>query len=47
MPTIFLTEIRDYVKRQLATEIWQEEKRFENPHRHYLDMTPDYSRIKE
>ena len=46
MPTVSLTEIRDYVKRQLATEIWQEEQRFENPHRHYLDMTPDYYELK-
>lgn len=46
MPTISLTEIRDYVKRQLATEIWQEEQRFENPHKHYLDMTPDYYELK-
>ena len=46
MPTVSLTEVRDYVKRQLATEIWQEEQRFENPHRHYLDMTPDYYELK-
>lgn len=46
MPTVSLTEIRDYVKRQLATEIWQEEQRFENPHKHYLDMTPDYYELK-
>lgn len=46
MPMVSLTEIRDYVKRQLATEIWQEEQRFENPHRHYLDMTPDYYELK-
>ena len=41
-----LGEIRDYVARQLADEIWQEEQRFENPHRHYLDMTPDYYEMK-
>ena len=46
MSTVSLTEIRDYVKRQLATEIWQEEQRFENPHKHYLDMTPDYYELK-
>ena len=44
LPT--LHEIRDYVKHQLADEIWQEEQRFENPHRHYLDMTPDYYDMK-
>lgn len=40
LPT--LHEIRDYVQNQLANEIWQEEQRFENPHKHYLDMTPNY-----
>lgn len=44
LPT--LHEIRDYVKHQLAEEIWDEEQRFENPHRHYLDMTPDYYDMK-
>ena len=44
LPT--LHEIRDYVKHQLEHEIWQEEQRFENPHRHYLDMTPDYYDMK-
>ena len=41
-----LNEIRDYVRDQLEHEIWQEEQRFENPHRHYLDMTPDYYEMK-
>ena len=41
-----LNEIRDYVKYQLENEIWQEEQRFENPHKHYLDMTPDYYDMK-
>ena len=41
-----LNEIRDYVREQLSKEIWQEEQRFENPHRHYLDMTPDYYDMK-
>ena len=41
-----LNEIRDYVREQLEHEIWQEEQRFENPHRHYLDMTPDYYEMK-
>ena len=44
LPT--LGEIRDYVKSQLEDEIWEEEQRFENPHRHYLDMTPDYYELK-
>ncbi|MGO5130722.1 nicotinate phosphoribosyltransferase [Mitsuokella jalaludinii] len=41
-----LDVIRAYVKQQLDTEIWEEEQRFENPHRHYLDMTPDYYELK-
>ena len=41
-----LDEIRSYVRRQLAEEIWPEEQRFENPHRHYLDMTPTYYELK-
>lgn len=41
-----LNEIRDYVKHQLENEIWQEEQRFENPHHHYLDMTPNYYEMK-
>lgn len=44
LPT--LEEIREYVRRQLAEEIWPEEQRFENPHRHYLDMTPNYYELK-
>ena len=41
-----LDEIRAHVRRQLTEEIWQEEQRFENPHRHYLDMTPAYYELK-
>ena len=41
-----LDEIRDYVKRQLATEVWEEEQRFENPHVHYIDMSPSYYAMK-
>lgn len=41
-----LEEIRAYVKKQLDKEIWQEEQRFENPHKHYLDMSPDYYEMK-
>lgn len=44
LPT--LKEIRQYVADQLKNEIWEEEQRFENPHRHYLDMTPDYYELK-
>ena len=38
--------IRDRVKNQLETSVWPEEQRFENPHRHYLDMTPAYYNMK-
>ena len=41
-----LSKIRDYVKQQLDHEIWEEEQRFENPHKHYLDMTPAYYELK-
>lgn len=27
-------------------EIWEEEQRFVNPHKHYMDMTPDYYDMK-
>ncbi len=36
-----IEEIASYVKRQLDEEIWEEEQRFENPHKHYMDMTPE------
>lgn len=39
-------EIAEYVKKQLDNEIWIEEQRFENPHIHYLDMTPAYYDMK-
>ena len=41
-----LSEIRDYVASQLSTEIWEEEQRFENPHRHYVDMSSGYYALK-
>ena len=34
--------VRDRLRAQLEHEVWQEEQRFENPHRHYLDMTRAY-----
>ena len=39
-------EIAKYVERQLSEEIWEEEQRFENPHKHYVDMTPSYYKMK-
>lgn len=41
-----LREIRRYVQYQLQNEVWSEELRFENPHKHYLDFTPDYYAMK-
>lgn len=41
-----LDDIREYVKFQLESEIWQEEQRFENPHKHYLDMSPEYYKMR-
>ena len=41
-----LSEIREYVKDQFKNEIWEEELRFEQPHVHYLDMSPSYYEMK-
>ena len=41
-----LEDIRNYVRRQLDTEVWPVEQRFENPHIHYLDMSPEYYKMK-
>lgn len=41
-----LEQVRAYVKQQLAVEIWPEEQRFENPHQHYLNMSPAYYKMK-
>lgn len=41
-----VAEIAAYVKEQLENEIWDEEQRFENPHKHYMDMTPEYYEMK-
>ena len=41
-----LSEIREFVQRQLDEEIWPEEQRFENPHVHHMDMTPAYYEFK-
>jgi nicotinate phosphoribosyltransferase len=38
--------IRARVQQQLDTSVWLEEQRFENPHKHYLDMTPAYYKMK-
>lgn len=41
-----LQTIRERVNRQFAENIWDEEQRFENPHKHYLDMSPAYYNMK-
>lgn len=41
-----LSDIRSYVIKQLDYEVWEEEQRFENPHIHYLDMSPAYYEMK-
>ena len=46
METKSLQELQKYVKDQLQNEIWEEEQRFENPHIHYLDMSPEYYEMK-
>ena len=43
-PTV--REIARYVRRQLDQEIWEEEQRFRNPHKHYIDMTSEYYNLK-
>ena len=45
-PYLTTTQISDYVKSQLSGEIWPEEQRFENPHIHYIDMSPSYYKMK-
>lgn len=45
-PRPSLESIRDHVRRQLETEVWPEELRFENPHAHFLDMSPRYYEMK-
>ena len=45
-PPMQTEAIAAYVKRQLSNEIWEEEQRFENPHKHYLDMSPAYYAMK-
>ncbi len=39
--------IREYVKHQLDTEIWEEEQRFINPHKHYIDLSEKLFKTKE
>ena len=43
LPT--LSEIREYCREQVET-IWDEVKRFENPHTYYVDLSPKLWRVK-
>ena len=45
-PSPSIEAVRSYVKQQLEREIWPEEQRLENPHTHYLDMSPAYYQMK-
>lgn len=45
-PAATVRDIADYVRRQLKDEIWDEEQRFEYPHKHYIDMSPEYYAMK-
>ena len=46
VPDEDMQTIRARVQNQLETSVWPEEQRFENPHKHYLDMTPNYYSMK-
>ncbi len=41
-----LSDIASRVRHQLQHEVWVEEQRFQNPHAHYLDMSPSYYEMK-
>ncbi len=40
-----VSEIKAYCEQELA-KIWDEVKRFENPHRYYVDLSPDLWKMK-
>lgn len=42
-----LKDIRAYVEHQLEQEVWDEEKRFANPHTHYVDFSPKLYELKQ
>ncbi len=41
-----IAKIREYVEKQLADDVSAEEQRFENPHIHYMDMSPALYELK-
>ena len=38
---------RNYLNAQLSNEVWEEEQRFENPHKHYIDFSPKLWELKQ
>lgn len=44
--SVATAEIAAFVEKQLKTEIWDEEQRFENPHIHFMDMSPAMYEMK-
>ena len=40
-----LGELRDYCAAQVDT-LWDEVKRFENPHQYYVDLSPELWKVK-
>jgi hypothetical protein len=41
-----LQETRDYIKNQLENQVWPEELRTSNPHRHFVDMTEKVYKLR-
>lgn len=41
-----LEESRAYVQQQLHEQVWEEEQRIQNPHVHYIDMSPKMYELK-
>lgn len=41
-----IEDIRRYVQKQLSEEVWVEELRFENPHKHYVNLSKELYDMK-
>lgn len=41
-----IDEVKNYVRYQVNNLLWEEEKRFELPHTHYLDYSPSFYDLK-
>ena len=44
MPSV--EEIRSYIKDQLENQVWPEELRTNNPHKHFVDMTEKVYKVR-